>query len=371
MWKLSITEEVLDIDRGIREFISDFFEVAINSDANKNSDELRKEVTNGESRIGRVAAATNVKDFIISLAKCPQRNIIKNYYVKLTTKYLDLVDGVIPPPPKLPLKSQSLVREIFDYFYESILNSKTFQKEYIPKYTGPTELKVYLRDIFGTNRKICPYCDIQWIGHADHSSIDHFFPKSNFPLLSIFISNLIVSCTGCNDRIKKAKLLLPLFHPYFHQVADHFEFIFDYECNFIVDINFTDQRDSQVRVINYFEMFKLEEMYASVLYKVREDRRKLRETVKKLFLASNPLDDRERILRNILLEEINNSIAQIILKRGFFDLTKIKYDFLLSLKTSLFETELEYLCSHLKLDNRIGNNSRLEGSTLPDPNKIA
>lgn len=52
-------------------------------------------------------------------------------------------------------------------------------------------------------------------------------------------------------------------------------------------------------------MFKLEEMYASVLYKVREDRRKLRETVKRLFLASNPSEDKERVFRDILHEEIN------------------------------------------------------------------
>ncbi len=68
---------------------------------------------------------------------------------------------------------------------------------------------------------------------------------------------------------------------------------------------FADQRDSHRRVINYYKMFKLEEMYASVLYKVREDRRKLRETVKRLFLASNPSEDKERVFRDILHEEIN------------------------------------------------------------------
>jgi|GEM_PF-5709528 len=368
MWKLNMIEEILDIDRGIQEFISDFFEIALKSDANQSGDDLRIQVSRKESRIGRVAAATNVKELIVLFAKCPQKTIVKNYYIELTTKYLGLVDGKIPSPPKLSSKSISLIREIFDYFYDSLLNSKTFQQEYIPKYNGPIELKTYIRDKFGTSRKICPYCDIQWIGHAAHSSIDHFFPKSNYPLLSIFISNLVVSCTGCNDRIKKAKLILPLFHPYFHQAADHFEFVFDYECSAIVDINLlADQRDFHVRVINYFKMFKLDEMYASVLYRVREDRRKLRENVKKLFLASTLSGDRERRLREILLEEINNSIAQNILKRGYFDLTKIKYDFLQSLKTSLFETELEYLYSHLKLDR----DSRLEGSALTDPNKIA
>ncbi|WP_088832463.1 HNH endonuclease [Paenibacillus tyrfis] len=372
MWKLSRIEEIIEIDRGIQDFISDFFEWALNADASKSIDELRKQVINKESRIGRVAAATKLKELIVLLAKSSHKKIIKTYYVDLTSKYLDLVDGVIPSPPKLPPKSQSLIREIFDYFYESILDSKTFQQEYIPQYSAPTELKAYLRDKFGASRKVCPYCDIQWIGHSAHSSIDHFFPKSSFPLLSIFISNLIVSCTGCNDRIKKAKLLLPLFHPHFHQAADHFEFVFDNECNNIVDIKLlSDQRDSHKRVINYFQLFKLKEMYASVLYKVREDRRKIRETVRRLFLASNPSGDKKRVLRDILYEEIDNSIAQNILKRGHFDLTKIKYDFLQSLKTSLFDTEIEYLSSHFRLDSNIGIERSLKDSILADPNKIA
>ncbi|SDC10908.1 hypothetical protein SAMN02799630_00554 [Paenibacillus sp. UNCCL117] len=372
MWKLSPIEEIIEIDRGIQEFISDFFEWVLNADASKNIDELRKQVTIKESRIGRVAAATNMKELIVLLAKSSHKKIIATYYEDLTSKYLDLVDGVIPPPPKLSPESRSLIREIFEYFYDSILDSKTFQQEYIPQYSGSTELKAYLRDKFGDSRKVCPYCDIQWIGHSAHSSIDHFFPKSSYPMLSIFISNLIVSCTGCNDRIKKAKLLLPLFHPHFHQAADHFEFVLDNECNNIVDIKLlSDQRDSHKRVVNYFQLFKLEELYASVLYKVKEDRRKLRETVRRLFLATNPSGDKQRVLRDILHEEISNRIAQNILKRGHFDLTKIKYDFLQSMKGPLFDIEIEYLSSHLRLDSHIGNDRSLKDSVVTDPNKIA
>lgn len=251
MWKVIKRREFLEIERGIQEFISDFFEWAINSDASKSIDELREQAIKKDSKIGRLAAATKVKEFIVLFAKCPQKKIIQTYYEKLITNYSEMVDGNIPIQPKLSQKSLLLIREIFDYFYDSILDSITFQKEYIPDYNGPAELKAYLRQKFGGNTKVCPYCDIQWIGHAAHSSVDHFFPKSYFPLLSIFISNLIISCTGCNDRIKKAKLLLPLFHPYFHQAADHFQFVFDKECYRIVDIKIlSDQSDSHIRVNN-------------------------------------------------------------------------------------------------------------------------
>ncbi|MCP1422494.1 hypothetical protein J3D43_001010 [Paenibacillus xylanexedens] len=372
MWRLTIPDEVIEVERGIQEFITDFFETVLNSDSSKSSEDLKKQVSNRESKIGRVAAVTNLKESIVSLVKCPQKNIIKMYYVSLTSRYSCLIDGDVPTPPELLPESSTLIREIFDYFYESLLDSKTFRQEYIPDYTSDLELKVYLRDKMGNNGKVCPYCDIQWIGHASHSSIDHFFPKSRFPLLSIFVSNLIVSCTGCNDRIKKANLLLPLFHPYFHQAADYFEFEINNECNTIMQIKLlSNHEDSVRRVNNYFDLFNLNEMYANVLYKVREDRRQLRETVKRIYLAYNPLDDKEGVLRNILAEEINTTLNRNLSKRGYFDLTKIKHDFFQSLERSFFEVELEYLCSHLKLDRITENYTEIDNSNLTGPNMIA
>jgi hypothetical protein len=372
MWKIDRTTEILEIGMAFEEFIQDFFEWAINADSKKSYEDLLELAVSKENKIERVASTTKIKELMVALSKCPQKRLIKVYYEQLTNQYEKMIDGYLPQSPKLTKKSLTLIQEIFSYFYEDFPNSITFRKEYLPRYTGTNDLKVHIRKKYGESRKVCPYCDIQWTGHSAHTSIDHFFPKSSYPLLSIHISNLIVSCTGCNDRIKKAKLLLPMFHPYFHQPADFFTFTFNNECTVINGIDLApDYLESNKRVVNYFEMFLLEEMYASVLYKVRDERNKIRDTVKKIYLARDPQTEQKTILGNILYEQINNCLEQIVLKRGQFELTKIKYDYFQLLKTTLFEIELEYLSDHLRIDKATEGQLYYRNQMINDPDRIA
>lgn len=58
--------------------------------------------------------------------------------------------------------------------------------------------------------KVCPYCNRQYITsykvHRDTikttTDTDHYFPKSEFPLLSMNIYNMVPSCQICNSRMK-------------------------------------------------------------------------------------------------------------------------------------------------------------------------
>lgn len=60
------------------------------------------------------------------------------------------------------------------------------------------------------NIKVCPYCNRQYItsyqreGGAIWSTadIDHYYPKSCFPLLSMNLYNMIPSCNICNSKLK-------------------------------------------------------------------------------------------------------------------------------------------------------------------------
>lgn len=65
---------------------------------------------------------------------------------------------------------------------------------------------------------ICPYCneeDIKIVkGNKKHRpDLDHFFPKSKIPFLSININNLIPSGTRCNKSFKKDDLIFTLKSP--------------------------------------------------------------------------------------------------------------------------------------------------------------
>lgn len=84
---------------------------------------------------------------------------------------------------------------------------------------------------------ICPYCNINPIYKYGKSQknedlimmdIEHFMPKSRFPLFSMSFYNLVPSCFNCNLRLKRLHTLPSThIHPYldsFHQEA---KFTFD------------------------------------------------------------------------------------------------------------------------------------------------
>jgi|GEM_PF-6612590 bacteriophage lambda ninG protein len=87
------------------------------------------------------------------------------------------------------------------------------------------------KDIFSKYReqmegKNCPYCGEK----MTKVEIDHFLPKSKYPLLSIYSNNLIPSCIECNKE-KDENIELPICHPFKFNHLDYIKFIFnDYEA---------------------------------------------------------------------------------------------------------------------------------------------
>lgn len=54
-----------------------------------------------------------------------------------------------------------------------------------------------------TGVTVCPYCNRNFVNvtnEANTSQLDHFFPKSEYPLFALSFYNLIPSCYGCNNR---------------------------------------------------------------------------------------------------------------------------------------------------------------------------
>lgn len=55
-----------------------------------------------------------------------------------------------------------------------------------------------------TELKVCPYCNISYTynrGEAVTAQLDHFYPKSEYPVLALCFYNLVPCCPACN-RIK-------------------------------------------------------------------------------------------------------------------------------------------------------------------------
>ncbi|AZA49490.1 hypothetical protein EG346_15475 [Chryseobacterium carnipullorum] len=92
------------------------------------------------------------------------------------------------------------------------------------------------------NRSTCTYCNRNYtlnvsINHAS-AQMDHWFPKTLFPLLSLSFYNLIPSCSTCNHikgQSKKKEIwwqkrsLIEMLHPYFPEPNESFKFDFFYK----------------------------------------------------------------------------------------------------------------------------------------------
>ncbi|MCW8838645.1 MAG: hypothetical protein OQK11_08090, partial [Thiovulaceae bacterium] len=86
---------------------------------------------------------------------------------------------------------------------------KSFEDLYTNQLSSNDKLKREFFNIF-TDVNVCPYCNRNFINpiYKEESldgefkkwspDIEHFFPKSIYPFLSLSISNLLPSCTFCN-----------------------------------------------------------------------------------------------------------------------------------------------------------------------------
>ena len=113
----------------------------------------------------------------------------------------------------------------------------------------------------------CPYCNTAYIvtdkiGRT-RPEIDHFYPQTEFVLLSLSFYNLIPSCGNCNRKKGKKDLSANNYiHPYIDNVINDFRFYYELESvkdiSIKVDIDGSINRD---KIEKSFELFKIKERY--------------------------------------------------------------------------------------------------------------
>ncbi|MGL6011742.1 MAG: HNH endonuclease [Shewanella oncorhynchi] len=73
--------------------------------------------------------------------------------------------------------------------------------------------KIYDLILAAAAPDLCPFC-----GLHEATTVDHYLPKAKFPLLSIYLMNLVPACKDCNTG-KGTKIATSpekqVFHPYF------------------------------------------------------------------------------------------------------------------------------------------------------------
>jgi hypothetical protein len=297
----------------------------------------------------------NFLDNIYELKNSPL-NLCKEYG-SFVRKYKSILNGKWKGESELLLPANDVIKKIFIFFYEDLLEYITFNKALFHSSSSLTDFRAMM-----ALNQVCPYCDMNKI-NKELVSIDHFLPKSKFPILSIYPENLIVSCKACNETVKGENILVPISHPYYDSVSDYFVFeindmdIQQYKIKVIMNEGNTIFINEKVK--NFLELFNIKERYEKNMTAELKD---LRDSIRKKAIAElNGI----ALFRGVTLQDIEVSIERYFrdslidnkkLHRAV-DGSKIKNDYLNQIiETKDFQSDIEYLESYfLGLESLLKN----------------
>ena len=165
-------------------------------------------------------------------------------------------------------------------------------------------------------------------------TFDHWFPKSEYPLLALSFYNLIPSCTVCNSGVKGADpfQLSTHFHPYHRDVKNELKYRFSYyhknydKYEFKIKTN-DDDKFSEDSV----NAFQLENIYQAHEDEI-EDLRRIKDAYSEDYIKNLE----EKILCGISLDrnEVYRLAFGVHFEEAKFDrrpLSKMKKDILIEL----------------------------------------
>lgn len=191
------------------------------------------------------------------------------------------------------------------------------------------------------NIPTCVYCNriytktvISYCGKKiTRPTFDHWFPKSDFPLLALSFYNLIPSCSVCNSGVKgsTAFSLSTHFHPYYKNPAENFNYSFSYDHKDYDKFSFkivTSPTDIFSK--RSLKAFELEEIFKAHEDEI-EDLRKIKDTY-----SDNYIDMLETQILGMSLDrdEIYRLAFGVHFHESKFDrrpLSKMKKDILIEL----------------------------------------
>lgn len=179
----------------------------------------------------------NLNDLIIGKPDVLM-NTNDKFYNSLTDfssiDYRDYFDVIKPikEVARTPQQQQKAVE------YETLHNSINKIINYEDWFIKSAKLYDYQLTI-NLNRNSCTYCNRNYthtIKKDDKDrmmrpQLDHWYPKSKYPLLALSFYNLIPSCVICNSSIKSADdfNIASHIHPYLDDIVNDFSFKYNYD----------------------------------------------------------------------------------------------------------------------------------------------
>ena len=126
-----------------------------------------------------------------------------------------------------------------------------------------------------TGISVCPYCNRQFISSFDDNNkkrttatLDHFYPKSAFPLFALSLYNFVPACYSCNSILKTTSTK-GIMYPFSKGYEDHAHFKMknfkDLDTllgnNNDLEIYVDYEKENNEDITNSLELFKTEEIY--------------------------------------------------------------------------------------------------------------
>lgn len=257
MWRIAIYDSY-KVYRFTDKFILDVLKWACENKKKKDIEEVKKSIENNSLKKLVERYENTIIPHLITLSNCDEIRKVYRSFNKFRKKYRAIINGDIKRFPSLQKDTIKMIKPVFRYFYNDLIDNKGFWQIYNPK--GEYISKQAFRDRLGRKYKICPYCDRSDIIVRELNNIDHFLPISNFPYLSTFWRNLVVACSSCNGLlIKDNNYHLPILHPYFHNIQEIIYFSFD-KKNKIIEIE-SKNGEHYEKGLNYIKTLKLHTTY--------------------------------------------------------------------------------------------------------------
>lgn len=190
-----------------------------------------------------------------------------------------------------PIAIAPLIHTLFvDFLYVKLFDNKNIWNVV----SGVEFSRNKFHDNFKSDNQdltVCPYCDLDTINSKGTHEVEHFLPKSKFPLIAVFSGNLFSACMGCNKPAGKgSKVSNEVTSPYFTEVGEKVSFDF---INSKKSISiFSHPVDKEID--GYIELLNLKERYSEIgVWSFFEKRKKaLHESIQsQIFLDLITLQD--------------------------------------------------------------------------------
>lgn len=156
------------------------------------------------------------------------------------------------------LKEKKFIENTFNYSYNRSSNKK------------------FMEHFKKLNIKSCPFCNNnhvyfykQGVGKVNTlATLEHYYPKAQYPHLSLSFYNLIPSCSACNSKFKGTKNQAgKILHPYYDSFHKRAEFkvkigkrLIKKSVDLEIDLKINDITDTKCKTT--IDRFQLDKIYS-------------------------------------------------------------------------------------------------------------